>query len=59
MLTYLREEGDLLHLYAYNFLYETGEPTTVEVALPGQGFVHRVDAWSGECRTAPRGAHRR
>jgi hypothetical protein len=51
VLTYLREEGGLLHLYAYNFLYETGEDTTVEVALAGHGFVHRVDAWSG--RVAP------
>lgn len=48
VLTYLREEGDLLHLYAYNFLYETGEPATVEIALPGEGGVHRVDVWSGE-----------
>ncbi len=50
VLTYLREEGDLLHVYAYNFLYETGGPTTVEIALPGHGTVHRVDAWSGEVR---------
>ncbi|MET0449047.1 MAG: glycosyl hydrolase, partial [Aeromicrobium sp.] len=48
VLTYLREDGDLLHLYAYNFLYETGEPTTVEVALPGVGFVHRIDPWNGD-----------
>lgn len=51
VLTYLREEGDLLHLYAYNVLYETGEDTVVEVQLPGHGLVRRVDAWSG--RVAP------
>ena len=37
VLTHLREDGELLHLYAYHFLYETGEPTTVEIALPGVG----------------------
>ncbi|MCV2394293.1 glycosyl hydrolase [Actinotalea sp. M2MS4P-6] len=47
VLTYLREDGDLVHLYAYHFLYESGEPTTVEVALPGKGLVSRVDPWSG------------
>ena len=50
VLSCLREEGDLLHLYAYHFLYETGETTTVEFALPGTGTVHRIDAWSGEVR---------
>ena len=35
VLSHLREDGDLLHLYLYHFLYETGEPTDVEVALPG------------------------
>ena len=50
VLSCLREDGDLLHLYAYHFLYETGEATTVEFALPGTGTVHRIDAWSGEIR---------
>jgi hypothetical protein len=50
VLTHLREDGDLLHLYAYHFLYETGEPTTVEIVLPGQGAVHRIDAWTGAIR---------
>ena len=48
VLGYLREEGDLLHVYAYHFLYETGEDTTVEIALPGTGRMHRIDVWSGE-----------
>jgi hypothetical protein len=47
VLTYLREEGDLLHVYAYHFLYETGAPTIVELALPGVGQVVRVDPWTG------------
>ena len=47
VLSHLREDGDLLHLYLYHFLYETGEPVEVEVALPGTGAVHRVDAQSG------------
>jgi hypothetical protein len=47
VLTYLREDGDLLHLYAYHFLYETGARTTVEIALPGRGAVRRVDPWTG------------
>jgi hypothetical protein len=50
VLTYLREDGDLLHLYAYHFLYDTGGETTVRIALPGEGVVHRVDAWSGGIR---------
>ena len=36
VLTHLREDGDLLHLYPYHFLYETGDPTVVEVSLPGR-----------------------
>lgn len=47
VLGYLREDGDLLHVYLYNFLYETGEDTVVEVALPGAGTPYRIDPWSG------------
>ncbi|WOF23755.1 glycosyl hydrolase [Microbacterium betulae] len=47
VLTYLREDGDLLHLYAYHFLYETGSETTVEIALPGHGDAHRIDPTTG------------
>jgi hypothetical protein len=47
VLGYLREEGELLHVYLYNFLYETGEDTVVEVALPGIGTPYRVDPWTG------------
>ena len=47
VLSHLREDGDLLHLYLYHFLYETGEPTKVEVTLTGVGAVHRIDAWTG------------
>jgi hypothetical protein len=50
VLTHLREDDDLLHLYLYHFLYETGEPVEVEVALPGVGAVHRIDSWSGAIR---------
>jgi alpha-L-rhamnosidase len=50
VLSHLREDGDLLHLYLYHFLYETGEPVEVEVALPGVGAVHRIDAWTGAVR---------
>lgn len=48
VLGYLREDGELLHVYLYHFLYETGEDTVVEVALPGTGTPYRVDLWSGE-----------
>jgi hypothetical protein len=47
ILTHLREDGDLLHLYAYHFRYETGEPTEVEIALSGLGAGYRIDGWSG------------
>ena len=50
VLSHLREDGDLLHVYLYHFLYETGEPTTVRVALPGSGAVYRVDVWTGALR---------
>jgi hypothetical protein len=33
VLSYLREDGDLLHLFAYHFLYEAGEATEIEFAL--------------------------
>ncbi|WIB77699.1 glycosyl hydrolase [Curtobacterium sp. MCPF17_002] len=56
VLSHLREDGDLLHVYLYHFLYETAGPTTVEVALPGIGAVHRIDAWSGT--VLPHGASR-
>jgi hypothetical protein len=48
VLTHLREDDDLLYLY--HFLYETADPVTVEVALPGVGAVHRIDGWTGAAR---------
>jgi alpha-L-rhamnosidase len=50
VLSHLRDDGELLHLYLYHFLYETGEPVEMEVALPGVGAVHRLDGWSGALR---------
>lgn len=50
VLTHLREDGDLLHLYAYHFLYDTGEPEEVEFALPAVGAVYIRDPWTGESR---------
>jgi hypothetical protein len=53
VLSHLREDGDLTHLYLYHFLYETGEPVEVEVALHGLGAVHRIDGWTGDLRPHP------
>ncbi|HZA30864.1 MAG TPA: glycosyl hydrolase [Propionibacteriaceae bacterium] len=53
VLSHLREDGDLLHLYLYHFLYETEEQAEVEVALPGVGSVHRIDGWTGAVRAHP------
>jgi len=50
VLSHLREDGDLSHLYLYHFLYETDQPAEVEVALPGVGAVHRIDGWTGQIR---------
>ncbi|GAA5084470.1 hypothetical protein GCM10025760_02370 [Microbacterium yannicii] len=50
VLTHLRQDGDLTVLYAYHFLYETAEPTTVRIALDGEGAVHRLDPWTGAVR---------
>ncbi len=43
----LRDDEDLAHLFLYSFLYETGEPSHVQVALQQAGAVHRVDPWRG------------
>ena len=53
VLTHLREDGEFLHLYLYNFLYETGADSTVEIMLPGEGLAYRVDVWSGSIRPYP------
>ncbi|MGN6744383.1 MAG: glycosyl hydrolase [Amnibacterium sp.] len=53
VLTHLREDGDLLHLYAYQYLYETDAPTTVRIALTGAGAAHRVDVHSGTVMPHP------
>ena len=50
VLSHLREDGELLHLYLYHFLYETGEPVEVEVALSGAGAAYRIDGWTGDIR---------
>jgi hypothetical protein len=50
VLSHLREDGDLLHLYLYHFLYEAEEQVDVEVALPGVGAMHRIDGWTGAVR---------
>ncbi|SDS67158.1 glycosyl hydrolase [Microlunatus soli] len=50
VLTHLRQDGDLLQLYAYHFLYETGAPTTVEITLAGRGTAYRIDPWTGAVR---------
>ncbi|MDO5618517.1 glycosyl hydrolase [Kocuria sp.] len=47
LLTHLREEDELSHLYAYNFLYETGEVTSAEVRIPGVGQVYVMDTQDG------------
>ncbi|WP_213815130.1 glycosyl hydrolase [Glaciihabitans sp. dw_435] len=58
VLSHLREDGELLHLYLYHFLYETGEETTVDVTLPGNGAVYRINGWSGEVRPQQGVRHR-
>ncbi|MBW9092605.1 hypothetical protein JNB62_02785 [Microbacterium jejuense] len=50
VLTHLREDAGLAVLYAYHFLYETTEPTTVRIALDGTGSAHRLDPWTGALR---------
>ena len=50
VLTHLREDGDLLHLYAYHFLYETGENAQLEITLPGHGGAYAIDGWTGALR---------
>ena len=43
----LRDDGDLSHVFLYDFLYETGAPTVVRVALERPGAVFRMDPWTG------------
>ncbi len=47
VLTLLRDDGDLSHVFVYHFLYETGAPTMARIALERTGLVHKVDPWSG------------
>ncbi len=47
VLTLLREEGDLSHLFVYHFLYETGAPTVARIALERPGSVFKADPWRG------------
>lgn len=47
----LRDDGDLSHVFVYHFLYETGSPTSVQIALARPGAVHRVDPWRGTLST--------
>ena len=47
VLTLLRDEGDLSHVFVYHFLYETGAPTVARIALEHAGLVYKVDPWSG------------
>jgi hypothetical protein len=47
VLTLLRDEGDLSHLFVYHFLYETGASTVARIALERAGLVYAVDPWSG------------
>ncbi len=49
-LAHLREDDHSLDLYADNLLYETGESTTVDVAVPGRDAVKKVNVWTGESR---------
>ena len=51
VLTLLRDEGDLSHLFVYHFLYETGSATTARIVLERPGLVHRVDTWKGTTST--------
>ncbi|KAH8081881.1 hypothetical protein HD553DRAFT_315119 [Filobasidium floriforme] len=47
ILTHLRDDGDVQHLYLYHFLYKNGSATDVTVSLDGAWEVQRVDHWSG------------
>lgn len=51
VLTLLRDDGDLSHLFVYHFLYETGSATVAQIALERTGLVHRVDPWRGTTTT--------
>jgi hypothetical protein len=47
VVTHLRDTGALAVAYAYHFRYAHRPATHVELALEGEGFVVRVDPWSG------------
>ena len=50
VLSHLREDGDLLHLYLYHFLYETGTARRGRGGPPGIGAAYRIDGWTGQIR---------
>lgn len=53
ILTHVREDGDLVHVYVYSFLYDTGAPGVARLSLDGVGAVTRIDPWSGRIAAHP------
>jgi len=50
VLTRIREEDGLVHLYVYNYRYLDPQASSVTVQLHGEGVVFRHDPWRGEIR---------
>jgi len=50
VLTRIREDEGLVHLFVYNYRYLDGGASSVTVRLPGEGAVFRHDPWRGEIR---------
>ena len=48
ILTFLREDGDVKYLFAYNYMYPVKEAFTVKVAVDGVGKPYQINCWTGE-----------
>ncbi len=47
ILTFMREDGDVRYLFAYNYMYAQKEAFTCKVAIEGTGKPYQVNCWSG------------
>jgi hypothetical protein len=47
ILTFMREDGDMRYVYAYNYMYTEKEAFTCKIAIEGIGKPYQINCWSG------------
>ncbi len=53
VLTLTREVGGDLHVFVYQYQYETGTPVETTLTLEGVGQPYQVDCWTGDLEPVP------